>query len=169
MQGKTVASTAVENHTHKIFPIDLNTNGTVFGGLVMSILDRITLVVAERHCEKSCATVSVDALHFLAPAYLGEILICKASLNHAWNSSMEVGAKVVVENFKTREHRHVLSAYFTFVALDEHNRPSPVPAVIPVSPLEKRRYHEADLRRQHRIATAAATKKHRDDLKAQGG
>lgn len=163
MEEKTVASTSVENHTHKIFPNDLNTNGTAFGGLVMAILDRISLVVAERHSGRPCATVSVDALHFLQPAHMGEVLIFKASINRSWNASMEIGVKVLAEDFQTGERRHVVSAYFTFVALDKKNRPAKVPPVIAETPLQKRRFEEAQIRREQRLRAAAETKKRREN------
>lgn len=156
MQGKTVAASAIENQVYKVFPGDLNTNDTVFGGLVMSLLDRIALVVAERHSGKTCVTVSVDALHFLAPAASGENLILHASLNRAWNTSMEIGIRIDAENFHTGKQKHVVSAYFTFVALSADNRPSPVPPVIPETETQKRRYEEAEIRRKSRIQESKA-------------
>ena len=162
MEDKSCFSTAVENHTHKVFPQDLNTNGTVFGGMVMATLDRIALVVAERHSGCNCATVSVDALHFLQPAYEGEVLIFKASINRSWTASMEIGVKVVAEELQSGKHRHVVSAYFTFVALDSQKKPTRVPPVVPETSIQKRRFDEAGLRRERRLTAAAETMKRRE-------
>jgi acyl-CoA hydrolase len=74
---------------------------------------------------------------------------------------MEIGVKVLAENTKTRELVHIVSAYFTFVAIGKDLRPIGVPQVIPETPAEKRRYKEADIRRQRRISEAASTKKRR--------
>ncbi len=127
----------------------------------MSILDKTTLIVAEKHSECSCVTVSVDALHFLSPAHMGEVLVFKAAINRSWNASMEIGAKVMAENYKTHESRHVVSAYFTFVALNEKGKPTPVPQVIAESALEKQRFEEAGLRRSLRLKMAQENKKRR--------
>lgn len=149
--GKHVADSAIEDFTYRIFPNDLNSNGTVFGGLIMSMLDRIALVVCERHCGLTCVTASVDAMHFLAPAGEHDHLIIKGAINRVWRTSMEVGLKVISHNPKTQEKKHIISAYFTFVALDDDQKPTKIPQIIPVSPDEKRRYEEAELRRMHRF------------------
>lgn len=161
LKAKTVKDSAVDNHTYKIFPNDLNSYDTVFGGLIMGILDRIALVVAERHSEKTCVTASVDSMHFLNPAKRGDILLFSAAINRSWKTSMEIGVKVVAEHYITREKRHILSAYFTFVALDEQLQPCEVPQVIAETAVEKRRFNEAQIRREKRIHTAELLKESR--------
>jgi acyl-CoA hydrolase len=151
LKAKTVAVSAVNGHTHKVFPNDLNSNGTAFGGMIVGILDRTALVVAERHSCSVCVTASIDAMHFIAPAIAGDILIFNAAINRSWRTSMEIGVKVIAEHYQTSEIRHILSAYFTFVAVDEHHKPIEVPEVIPETALEKRRYEEAEIRRQKRL------------------
>lgn len=150
LNAKPVSASAVHYSPYRVFPNDMNSNNTVFGGLVMSMLDRICAVVAERHSGRVCVTASVDSMHFLQPALGGDILVFMASVNRTWRTSMELGAKVMAENYQTGKVAHIVSAYFTFVALDENRCPVAVPAVIPETALEKRRFEEAELRRNHR-------------------
>lgn len=152
MKGKSPADSAVEQNVYKVFPNDLNSKYTVFGGLVMGLCDRTALIVAERHSGHSCVTAAVDSLNFLAPAKSGETLIVKAAVNRTWRSSMEIGVHVAAENSFNGGRRHVVSAYLTFVALDENGAPVAVPAIVPQSDVEKRRYEKAGQRRDARLA-----------------
>lgn len=161
-EHKTVKDSAIEDYTYRIFPNDLNSNGTVFGGLIMSILDRLALVVAEKHTGGTCVTVSVDALHFLAPANIDDHLIFKAAVNRVWNSSMEIGLKVLAVNHKSGDTRHVVSAYFTFVNLDASQKPCKIAPIIPETPMEKRRFKEAQMRRNLRFTHKEAIEKERN-------
>jgi acyl-CoA hydrolase len=162
LESKTVKESAIEDYTNRIFPNDLNSNGTVFGGLIMSILDRLALVVAEKHTGGTCVTVSVDALNFLAPANIDDHLIFKAAINRVWNSSMEIGLKVLAVDHKSGHSRHVVSAYFTFVCLDPSQKPCKIPPVIPETSLEKRRFKEAQMRRNLRFTHKEAIAKERN-------
>ena len=127
LKPKKVSESAVNEHIYKVFPNDLNSYDTVFGGLVMAILDRVALVIAERHSKRTCVTASVDSIHFLAPAKRGDILIFKGAINKVWRSSMEIGLKVVAQHVQTEKLTHILSAYFTFVAVDELGIPVEIP------------------------------------------
>ncbi len=149
--SKPVPESAVEQNVYKVFPNDLNSKYTVFGGLVMGLCDRTALIVAERHSGLPCVTAAVDSMNFLAPAQTGDTLIIKAAANRAWRTSMEIGVHVAAENSHTGDTRHVVSAYLTFVALGEDGDPAEVPAIVPVTETEKRRYEEAGRRRQQRL------------------
>ena len=149
-KAKTVQQTSIEDQFYKIFPNDLNPHNKVFGGLVMSLADRTAGLVAQRHAGNPCVTVAVDSMHFLAPAGIGDVLIFRASVNHAWTTSMEIGVAVFAENYSTGEKKHILSAYFTFVAVDENDKPTAIPSIIPETEVEKRRYEEANIRRERR-------------------
>lgn len=154
--GKSPTTSAIDQNVYKIFPNDLNSKYTVFGGLVMSLCDRTALIVAERHSGTACVTAAVDSLNFLAPARAGDTLIVKATVNRAWRSSMEIGVQVAAENSHTGDTRHVVSAYLTFVALDEAGKPVPVPPVIPETEDQKRRFDDAQRRRDSRIASRSS-------------
>lgn len=154
LNAKTCSASAVGNQNYQVFPNDLNHNGTVFGGLIMAHMDRLCGVVASRHAESVVVTASVDAVHFVKPARRGDVLLMHASVNHAWRTSMEIGCKVEAEPAFGGERRHIVTAYFTFVATDANGRPQTVPSLVPETAVEKRRHAEADLRRQNRLRDA---------------
>lgn len=150
---KTVNNSTLVDQVYKVFPNDLNANKTLFGGKIMALADRLSLVVAEKHSNHICVTASVDSVHFLAPAKENDTLIISASINRAWTSSMEIGVRVDAENTYTGERRHVVSAYSTFVALGEDGRPVSVPKVLPETDIQKERYEMAQIRREGRLNT----------------
>lgn len=153
-ESRTVAYSALKEQAYMVFPNDLNSNDTVFGGLIMALMDRYSATAADRHAGGIVSTVGVDAVHFIAPAGRGDVLIFHSAVNRAWTSSMEVGCRVEAERRGGGVRRHLLSAYLTFVALDEHGRPRRVPAVVPETELERLRFEEAAIRRRTRLAHA---------------
>ncbi|MDX1496234.1 MAG: acyl-CoA thioesterase, partial [Salinisphaeraceae bacterium] len=160
--ARAVADSAVAEHLYKVFPNDPNAYNTMFGGAILATIDRLASIVAERHAGRVCVTASVDAVHFMAPARHGDTLMFSAAVNRAWGTSMEIGARVVAEDIERQDQRHIVSAYLTFVALDENNKPTAVPAVTPKTEAEKQRYEEADIRRSQRLRHAEAIKNFRE-------
>ncbi|MFQ5825431.1 MAG: acyl-CoA thioesterase [bacterium] len=144
-----------------VLPNDANTLGNILGGKVMHMIDMACAVAAHRHCRRPVVTVSMDYLNFKHPIKVGESIIVQASVNRVFCTSMECGAKVMSENLNTGERKHTSSAYLTFVALDENNRPVAVPPVIPETEDEKRRWREAGIRREQRMKIKAQIKNQR--------
>ncbi|MCH9632871.1 MAG: hypothetical protein S4CHLAM6_12150 [Chlamydiae bacterium] len=154
LASKTVQQSSIEGHHYEIYPQDLNSNNTVFGGRIMEIADMLAAACAKKHSGKTCATLLVDSMRFLSPANRGEILIFSAAVNRAWKTSMEVGIRVVTAETPESDSRKVLSAFFTLVSLDQFNKPTPTHPVTPETNEEKRRFEEAQQRRETRIEMA---------------
>jgi len=134
-----------------MMPQHANIMGNVFGGVILSLVDRVAAVAAIRHARKPCVTVSVDKVDFKEPIHVGELLTAHARVNYAGRTSMEVGVKIIAENVLSGERRHTNSCYVTYVALDDHGRPTEVPPVVPETPDEKRRFERAAKRRASRV------------------
>ena len=131
-------------------PHEANPLGHIHGGVIMQYIDNAAAVAATRHAGGMAVTAGIERLDFYHPVRVGDLLILKASVNATGKSSMEIGVRVEAENLATGTRRHISSAYLTFVAIDEHGRPRPVPTYIPTGAEAKRRHCEALARRQAR-------------------
>ncbi len=132
-------------------PQDANIQGNVYGGSILRLVDEVAGVVATRHARCNVVTASLDRMDFISPAYLGNLLILKASVNYVGHTSMEVGVGIETEDLRTGRRSHAGTAYLTFVALDQDGKPKPIPKVIPETALEKERYKDGKLRRLQRL------------------
>jgi acyl-CoA hydrolase len=132
--------------------LDVNLLGTVHGGVVMKMVDSVAGAAASRHSRGPAVTVSMDEMVFLMPVRVGDLIHAHAQVNWAGRTSMEVGVRVTAERWdQTDPPVHVASAYLVFVAVDDDGRPRPVPPVSAETDEDRRRFAEAEIRRQHRL------------------
>jgi acyl-CoA hydrolase len=131
-------------------PDTANFSGNVHGGTILKLLDQVAFACASRYAGRYVVTLSVDQVIFRQPIYVGELVTFLASINITGTSSMEVGVKVMAEEIRTQNVRHVNSCFFTMVAVDDERKPVAVPPLRPFSPDEKRRFQAAKLRRELR-------------------
>jgi acyl-CoA hydrolase len=134
--------------------IEVNLYGTVHGGVLMKFVDDVAGASAARHSGGTAVTAAIDEIVFLEPVRVGDLVHAHAQVNWTGSSSMEVGVKVSAERWDTAvdEPLTVATAYLVFVAVDVAGGPRPVPPVLPGSPDDERRFREALIRREHRLA-----------------
>jgi acyl-CoA hydrolase len=140
---------------HWMGPTDANGSGNIHGGVIMKLTDEAAGLAAVKYSRQQVVTAGMDRMAFLVPLFVGDLVTLKATVNAAWHTSMEIGVRVEAENPRSGEVRHSNTAYMTFVALDEHGRPAPVPPALAETPTEQRRMREAELRRTNRLAERA--------------
>ena len=125
-----------------------NFAGNVHGGALLKLLDQVAYACASRYSRHYAVTLSVDRVIFREPIRVGELLILSASINYTGRTSMEVGIRVETESIQTGERRHTNSCYFTMVAMDDDCRPCAVPQLVPENDVQRRRFTEAQQRRE---------------------
>jgi acyl-CoA hydrolase len=143
-----------------MMPEHANNMGHVFGGVILSMMDKSAAIAAFRHSRASVVTASIDRVDFREPIHPGDLVLMKASVNYAGRTSMEVGVRVEAEELITGRRRHTNSCYLTFVAVDRNGRPLEVPELMPETDDEKRRFAAAIDRRRRRLEERQA-----EDLK----
>ena len=127
-----------------------NFSGNVHGGTILKLLDQVAYACASRYAARYVVTLSVDQVTFRQPINVGELVTFLASVNHTGTSSMEIGIKVIAEDIRSQQVRHVNSCFFTMVAVGDDGKPVPVAPLQPATPDERRRHAAAIVRRELR-------------------
>jgi acyl-CoA thioesterase YciA len=107
-------------------PSDINANGHIFGGWVLSQMDIAAGIVASRRADGPVATVAIDGMEFLAPIHIRDLISVYAKVEHVGRTSMKIKIEVVATRDRGATEVRVTEGLFTFVAIDEQARPRPV-------------------------------------------
>lgn len=140
--------------THRIFPYDLNSHGTLFGGKLMALIDDASSISAARHCRKPTMTAATDKLDFLHPLYENHSVCIETYVTGTGSRSIEVFAKVIGEDLNTGERYLAATCFMTFVVV-EKSAGYHVPKIQPETPEEQLVCSNYEKRRQHRLAERA--------------
>ncbi|MFL5036158.1 MAG: acyl-CoA thioesterase [Sphingomicrobium sp.] len=107
-------------------PADINANGHIFGGWVLSQMDIAAGIVASRRSKGPVATVAIEAMEFIAPIHLRDLIAVYAEVERVGRTSMGVRIEVVAARDFGATEVKVTEGLFTFVALDAEHRPRPI-------------------------------------------
>jgi uncharacterized protein (TIGR00369 family) len=148
--------------TELMIPSYANFGGKIHGGILLSLMDKVAYACASKHSGTYCVTVTVDRVEFLQPVEVGELVSLHGSVNYVGRSSMVVGIRVEALNVKTHVSKHTNSSFFTMVAKDDFDKPTPVPKLILEDREDVKRFIEA--MRMKEIKTAV--REQMDDAKS---
>ena len=149
VEKKSVKDSMVET-VHLVRPNHLNGANRLFGGILMQWMDEVAGVVAKRHSMSNVTTASVDNLRFIKGAYQNEMIVITGRMTYVGHTSMEVRVDTYVEN-KSGMRRLINRAYFVMVALDENDKPTPVPRLELETDEDQEEWMKAEKRRELRM------------------
>ena len=107
-------------------PTDINANGHIFGGWVLSQMDIAAGIIARRRSKGPVATVAIEKMEFIAPIHLRDLISVYAEVERVGRTSMVVRIEVTATRGSGATDMKVTEGLFTFVALDEQHRPRPI-------------------------------------------
>jgi acyl-CoA hydrolase len=134
--------------TEIVLPNDTNNLDNLMGGRLLYWMDITASITAQRHCNRTSVTASVNNVSFNQPIPRGSIVTIEGKISRSFNSSMEIFLDVWAEDSLSGEKTKCNEAIYTFVAVNNMGRPVKVPAVSAETELEKTRYDGALRRRQ---------------------
>jgi acyl-coenzyme A thioesterase 7 len=138
-----------------VFPEDINPRDTLYGGRMMFWIATAGTLTASRCARGPVVLGAMDDLDFIHPVYLGEIVTVSSQVEYIGRTSLELGVEVHSENPRTGIRLRTTSSHLAFIALDEHEQPRPVGAVIaPASDAEAAVHAAAAARKAARSARA---------------
>lgn len=111
-------------------PADTNANGDIFGGWVMSRMDQAGGIAGVGRSRGRVVTVAVDAMTFIRPVKVGDVLCVYTEVEKIGRTSMKIHVEAWAQRFMTHEREKVTDATFTFVAIDDDGRPRAVPPLV---------------------------------------
>ena len=104
-------------------PSDINANGNIFGGWVLSQMDIAAGIIASRRARGAVATVAIEKMSFITPIHLRDLISVYAEVERVGRTSMQIRIEVVASRDRGETEVKVTEGMFTFVALDDKARP----------------------------------------------
>jgi acyl-CoA hydrolase len=147
MKTKT-AKESLSISTDLVLPSDTNALSGMFGGELLSRMDRVCCIAAQRHSAQIAVTVAVNHVAFNKTVPIGSTVTIAAKVSRAFGTSMEIYADVWIEDRFSGHKTKVNEGIYTFVALGADGEKITVPKLVPETDLEKERFEAALRRRQ---------------------
>lgn len=107
-------------------PKDANSDGDIFGGWILSMMDMAGGIAARKRAGRRVVTVAMDNVAFHKPVYIGDTVVCFAEVLKVGNTSLTIKVETFVERKITGEEEKVTEGTFVFVALGEDRKPTTI-------------------------------------------
>ncbi len=136
----------------EVFPQDTNSYGTLFGGRLMSLMDKAAGIVCSKFAHREFVTISIDTLKFLRPAHQGDLIEITSKV--VFTSTHSAACRVIAKRINKSDWKgeDICTGYFFMVAIDSQMRPIPIPQFTPTTDDEKKRWNEAKSIREEMIS-----------------